>query len=1176
MKLCQASYLKVLSKFSMENAKEYKLEITIAIGSLVISRWSKTRRNSSRDKQTRPYRHAMKIQLHLALGRSFKWAFYWAWSENLYIDGIQGLKNDVFELDREEGLPHLKYLQVEKNDEIQYIIESMEHNRSNHNVLPSLDNLGKICFGELTGLDSLGKLREVHVYACGKLKSLLPLSIAKKLEKIKVNSCSTMEDVVTYSADHDHHDSVEFPKLREMRLSGLPNLIGFWSECEDQEILSATKSILFNKKVAFPSLESLELWDLNIEGIWLETSCNYKLQNLRSLIVCRCHSLKYLFSFPIARSLSQLEHLEVIDCRNMEEILVVNSDDQLAQVDLFPKLKYLKLGSLGLRHPPNESESVEGRQGSHSDIYDHQSNSASAATTFFNPKVIGFPSLETLYLKKVNMERLWLIDHQLAAETFYSSYLQNLRKLVVGRCHRLKYLFPLAIAQCLVQLQELQVSECRDMEEILFINYKELPASNTGLENYKLLLKLQVVSLEKLPNLIGFCSRSTGYNIVNCGLIREKVKISECPNLFAIDETNKQENDDDQDINSISEHKLKVGFPDDALKMCRLNHQFPTACSNITILDVACLSNSEYLMSAFVATSLVHLKKLNISKCGCMKEVLVMTKEFRQGRSGKIGLFPSLKYISLKSLPELEGFCRGYKNDMEYLLNLKDMVIRGCGKLATFISNSTDEEPQENLVSRQPLFHDETMVQHGDQEEFLSNLVMLKMGGDVPKLLMDVLGSHRYGARTTIFQNLECLRLDGCEKLEKLLMPSWGFQALAVLSVVSCNGMEYLLTPSTAKSLPLLKVMCIYECYKMRVIIHAKDDDELQGSSSGSLKNNNIVFHNLEFLVLDRLTSLTCFHSGNCALEFPKLSHLAVGKCPEMRNFCAHVIVTAPKLLTFIGTNYTRWSLWTELDSNDHVQVDYRVFDCDNDMNIEQHKEDGGDDKYININVPIQHLWETGFALKLDQPASCSKLSAQLHDHPHRQIASSHYSLSLPWQWNPHPIRLRLHNRSDRMSSYRSDFCDWVCAVAFGDGFGVGFHIVKVVFNLSELGHSILWLSASRSDQDKLALPKIATAAPEEFNDIGMPLHRSGKSAWYEEDHESSCLHLSHITLAKPEVGLGGSISREHMPYVTNPKPCHPCIKGNPYHLGVSRPQTNLAGARPFLGIIRLSSSCLS
>ena len=175
--------------------------------------------------------------------------------------------------------------------------------------------------------------------------------------------------------------------------------------------------------------------------------------------------------------------------------------------------------------------------------------------------MIGFPSLETLELINVNMERLWLPDHQLAAEAFYNSYLQNLRKLDVSWCNRLKYLFPFATAQCLVQLQELDVSYCRDMEEIVFINYKEV----------------------------------------------------------------------------------------------------------------------------------------------------VFTKEFRQGRAEKIELFCSLKEISLLYLPNLERFCRGY-NDMEYLLNLKELVIEECGKLTTFISNSTDEEPQEHLVSRQPQFHDQKVI----------------------------------------------------------------------------------------------------------------------------------------------------------------------------------------------------------------------------------------------------------------------------------------------------------------------------------------------------------------------------------------------------------------------------------------------------------------------------------
>ena len=130
--------------------------------------------------------------------------------------------------------------------------------------------------------------------------------------------------------------------------------------------------------MAFPSLESLHLEHLKFERIWSETSCNYKLRNLRSLSVVGCDSLKYLFSCPIAGSLSQLERLEVSDCRDLEEILVVNSVDHII---MFPKLKSLKLEDL-----PNELIKFCSETESRSDIHD-QINSASAATAFFKPKV---------------------------------------------------------------------------------------------------------------------------------------------------------------------------------------------------------------------------------------------------------------------------------------------------------------------------------------------------------------------------------------------------------------------------------------------------------------------------------------------------------------------------------------------------------------------------------------------------------------------------------------------------------------------------------------------------------------------------------------------------------------------------------------------------------------------
>ena len=84
-----------------------------------------------------------------------------------------------------------------------------------------------------------------------------------------------------------------------------------------------------------------------------------------------------------------------------------------------------------------------------------------------------------------------------------------------------------------------------------------------------------------------------------------------------------------------------------------------------------------------------------------------------------------------------------------------------------------------------------------------------------------------------------------------------------------------------------------------------------------------------------------------------------IGNCPKMSNFCDHVTVTAPKLDTFMYTSYVDWRLKTELNSNDHVQVDYQVFKKDN-VYMEEFIEEGGDKytygrnsktRYTNISL---------------------------------------------------------------------------------------------------------------------------------------------------------------------------------------------------------------------------------
>ncbi|KAF3457894.1 hypothetical protein FNV43_RR02554 [Rhamnella rubrinervis] len=426
-------------------------------------------------------------------------------SENLYIDGIKGLKNLVYELNRDAGLPHLKNLKV-NNVETQYVIKSaVEHYLSDdHNILPSLEtfsfkqmgNLENICFGERTSPESLGKLREAKAERC-------------------VNQC------------------IEFPKLKEMKLSNLPKLIGFWSECDtrsctpnqgqntEEEPFSTTDSAstLFNQKVAFPYLESLELRKLNMKQIWWDmklsgtSSCNYKLQNLRTLRVHECRSLKYLFSFPIARSLVQLEVLDVSRCKDMEEIVVVNSDDELAaQLDQrieFPKLNNLKLGDLQHEFIKFSSESNQ-----------DEGSSSDSATSFLIRRVlisqVAFPSLETLDLWSVECIRIWRV--QLSAEKSYS--FQNLTTLEISWCNRLKIALSFAIAKSLVQLQTLSAD---DHLEISSLNDQHLPSfyitklEVTGVRSENLLSASVAAAFVHLEIL----------KVYKCGLMKEVVVTKE-------------------------------------------------------------------------------------------------------------------------------------------------------------------------------------------------------------------------------------------------------------------------------------------------------------------------------------------------------------------------------------------------------------------------------------------------------------------------------------------------------------------------------------------------------------------------------------------------------------------------------------------------------------------------
>ncbi|GMY19447.1 probable disease resistance protein At4g27220 [Fagus crenata] len=114
-----------------------------------------------------------------------------------------------------------------------------------------------------------------------------------------------------------------------------------------------------------------------------------------------------------------------------------------------------------------------------------------------------FPILESLTL--YDLSNLKEIYHgQFPERSFSGAQLAcfgNLTSLRLDACHRLKNVFSLSIARGLVQLQELDITSCTDMEEI----FSKEGQDEKAFDMIKF-PQLKYVGLSYVPRLIGFCT----------------------------------------------------------------------------------------------------------------------------------------------------------------------------------------------------------------------------------------------------------------------------------------------------------------------------------------------------------------------------------------------------------------------------------------------------------------------------------------------------------------------------------------------------------------------------------------------------------------------------------------------------------------------------------------------
>ncbi|KAL4586180.1 hypothetical protein LXL04_010812 [Taraxacum kok-saghyz] len=126
---------------------------------------------------------------------------------------------------------------------------------------------------------------------------------------------------------------------------------------------------------------------------------------------------------------------------------------------------------------------------------------------------------------------------------------------------------------------------------------------------------------------------------------------------------------------------------------------------NLKVLDVFKCENLRYLFTTTIASGLMKLERLTVSECPVL-EVLVYSEN---GGEGLIK-FQELKFITLKNLPKLEGFCNN-----DNAIDLPQLVELTLEDLQNFTSiypenTSATSSTSNNISVIQPFFNKEVLI----------------------------------------------------------------------------------------------------------------------------------------------------------------------------------------------------------------------------------------------------------------------------------------------------------------------------------------------------------------------------------------------------------------------------------------------------------------------------------
>ncbi|CAN6556592.1 unnamed protein product [Malus baccata var. baccata] len=487
-----------------------------------------------------------------------------------------------------------------------------------------------------------------------------------------------------------------FSVLTDLDQEGFQDLkILFLSNCPNTEYLANGTSA--TQQALFPRIQSVSKLS---DGF---------LSNLRWLYLTNCGVLKYAFSLSVARNLVQLQELNINGCHQIEEIVSKQGREHEEEADMISFHKLTNLFLWDLHHLvgffqanklySNQEEETTAR-------VEHQSAGIFEKAIFPSTCISWFPSLENVQLRDMKFEGV-LFDLKIHGQTtpifpqlskleiiggsfthlwknIPSGFqgFRNLRYLEMDGCYGLEYVFSHLIARELLNLEEVKISGCPDMETIVRITEENEEEAT----KYMILFpKLNTFELENLPRLTSLCPE--GFTFLWSST--KNMRVKRC--------------DKSKTLGAVIPQRKKL---ENNLKKDSTSHDFstsPTRSSNWCPAGCGCAPYSrpnahrpiEILPRPInlevTPTNLEdsndddNLENLTVSDCNSMEVIFQLRGPKHEESSHSIEAFNKLRSFQLHKLPSLTRVWEVVSSQPMFtgssFGNLKSLQVDCCNQL---------------------------------------------------------------------------------------------------------------------------------------------------------------------------------------------------------------------------------------------------------------------------------------------------------------------------------------------------------------------------------------------------------------------------------------------------------------------------------------------------------------